>query len=75
MTQSTHLVDAEITIHIGDTGYYEIINVEGIKCVWIWDSETREQAEYATVCAWVKKVLGDNIKGYLVNNIVSSKAI
>jgi len=74
MTQSTHLVDVEITIHIGDTGYYEIINVEGINCVWIWGSETREQAEYAAVCAWVKTVLGDNINGFLINNIVSSKA-
>jgi hypothetical protein len=74
MTQSTHLVDAEITIRIGDTGYYEIINVEGIKCVWIWAEGTREQAEYAAVSLWVKKVLGNNIKGFLINNIVSSKA-
>jgi hypothetical protein len=75
MTQSTHLVDAEITLQFSDTGKYEVINVEGIKCVWIWGSETREQAEYGTVSRWVKTVFGDNIKGFLVNNIVSSKAI
>ena len=74
MSQSTHLVDAEITLQFSDTGKYEVINVKGINCVWIWGSETREQAEYATVCAWVKTVFGDDIKGFLVNNIVSTKA-
>jgi hypothetical protein len=75
MTQSTHLVDAEITLQFSDTSKYEVINVKGIKSVWIWAEGTREQAEYASVCFWVKTVFGDDIKGFLVNNIVSSKAI
>jgi hypothetical protein len=75
MTQSTHLVDAEITLQFADTGCYETVNVEGIYCIWTWGSETREQAEYATVCTWVKTVFGDDINSFLVNNIVSSKAI
>jgi hypothetical protein len=75
MTQSTHLVDAEITLQFSDTGKYEVINVKDIKCVWVWAEGTREQAEYATVSRWVKTVFGDNINGFLVNNLVSSKAI
>jgi hypothetical protein len=74
MTQSTHLVDVEITLQFSDTGKYEVINVENIKSVWVWAEGTREQAEYGTVCTWVKTVFGDNINSFLVNNIVSSKA-
>ena len=74
MTQSTHLLDTEITLQFADNGEYEVINVKGIKCVWIWAEGTREQAEYASVCFWVKTVFGDDIKGFLVNNIVSTKA-
>jgi hypothetical protein len=74
MAQSTHLLDTEITLQFADTGKYEVINVKGIKCVWIWAEGTREQAEYASVCFWVKTVFGDDIKGFLVNNIVSTKA-
>jgi hypothetical protein len=75
MTQSTHLLDAEITLQFSDTGKYEVINVEGIKCVWVWAEGTREQAEYATVSRYVKRAFGDKIKGFLINNIVSTKAI
>lgn len=75
MTHSSHLVDAEIILQFSDTKKYEIIQIEGIICEWVWAEGTRENAEYAAVCNWVSKVFGDSIDGFLINNFVSSKAV
>ena len=75
MTHSSHLVDAEILLQFSDTKKYEIIQIEGIMCQWVWAEGTRENAEYAGVCNWVSKVFGDSIDGFLINNLVSSKAV
>jgi hypothetical protein len=75
MTHSSHLVDAEITLQFSDTKKYEIIQIEGIICKWVWAEGTRENAEYAGVCNWVSKVFGDSINGFIINNLVSSKAL
>lgn len=75
MTHSSHLVDAEITLQFSDTKKYEIIQIEGIICKWVWAEGTRENAEYTSVCNWVSKVFGESINGFIINNLVSSKAL
>lgn len=75
MTQSNHMVSADIIIRIRKTGEEQHLTVSGIPCVWVWADGSRAAAEYWAVCDWISETFGNNVDWFSIKCVVSSPAL